>query len=220
MTSAETPALLSPAAPTPLSPTSSHTKQLWTEYGTHSTTAQQSTHPKQHTQHNHFTTQQYTATRDKLRDVFNIFSPDDGDTIQVTDVGTVLRCMKQYVSTHELNTHILPALTKLDDPAATTTPLTHVRYDKLESTILHIIVDNMYAQPPISDLTSAFETFDVSGNGFLTVHQLTDILKSADDSSSGLTGEQLGELMRVMCDTDTQLIHYQDYVNATAQASS
>lgn len=211
--------MLSPSSnSTPLSPTSHSTHSLWSTYGTSSTTVQQSIQQSNNILHNshtnnQYTIQQYTTQRNKLRQYFNIFSVNNNNTtIHISDIGTVLRSLDQYITQYELNTHIIPLFQNyiIDTD--------QVPYDQFESIVLHIIVDNMYPSPSHHELLHSYELLDSNHNGFLTVQQFIDSMKSCNnDSVNGMTDEQLNELVRVLCDSDTQLIHYHDYVNATIQ---
>lgn len=229
----------------PISPTirnNTTVKSLWNQYGLHihdnnnnnnnkttsfTSTQQLSSSNTNNTTHHNFTSIQYTIHREQLKKVFTVFSTDNGSSIHINDIGTILRCMNQYINNNELNNYIVPTLKQKqliannssnnNNNATTTTTIddiTHITYDIYESVILHIIVDNMYELHNIqTELLHSFELLDTQNNNFLTRQQFIDTIKQYD-SINNITDEQLNSFIDCICDNDTQLIYYKDYVQA------
>ncbi|XP_071962487.1 dynein regulatory complex protein 8-like [Antedon mediterranea] len=138
----------------------------------------------------------------KISDAFDIFDHESNKTVDVREVGTIIRSLGCCPSEGEL--HDLLADMEEEEPTG------YIRFDKFLPIMTGILMERKYKPAPEDKLLKAFEVLDSERKGHLTTE---DITKYITEEGEPFTPEELEEMLSAAVDPDKGVILYRDYAS-------
>ncbi|XP_069692642.1 dynein regulatory complex protein 8 [Periplaneta americana] len=138
----------------------------------------------------------------KIIEAFIIFDHASSNTVDVREVGTIIRSLGCCPSEAEIQ-EILVAVEDEETSGS-------VKLDRFLPTVSHIIEERRLQPASPEKLLKAFLTLDCDGKGYLTREFLSKIMM---EEGEPFTQEELDEMMAVAVDADTGHIPYEYYIN-------
>ncbi|XP_038074275.1 dynein regulatory complex protein 8-like [Patiria miniata] len=144
-------------------------------------------------------------TQKKISDAFDIFDHESNKTVDVREVGTIIRSLNCCPSEGEL--HDLLAEMEEEEPTG------YIRFDRFLQTMTEVLMARKFKPSPEDQLQKAFEVLDTDKKGYLTVEELT---KCMTEEAEPFTQEELEEMLSAAVDPDKGVILYKDYASLMA----
>ncbi|XP_071787302.1 dynein regulatory complex protein 8-like [Asterias amurensis] len=144
-------------------------------------------------------------TQKKIADAFDIFDHESNKTVDVREVGTIIRSLNCCPSEGEL--HDLLAEMEEEEPTG------YIRFDRFLKTMTGVLMERKFKASPEDQLQKAFEVLDMDKKGHLTVEELT---KYMTEEAEPFTQEELEEMLSAAVDPDKGVILYKDYASLMA----
>ncbi|XP_065188716.1 dynein regulatory complex protein 8-like [Sycon ciliatum] len=138
----------------------------------------------------------------KILGAFEVFDHDANDTVDVREVGTIIRSLGLCPSEGELSDMI--RMMEEDEPTG------YVRFVKFEPVALQALVERRYRPVDEETLLKAFEVLDTAKNDCLTVEQLTKVMC---ENGENFSKEEMDEMLSAAVDPDKNNIQYREYVS-------
>ena len=143
-----------------------------------------------------------TATMQKrIRDSFDIFDHEGNKTVDVREIGTIVRSLNCCPTEGELNDIL--AVVEEEEPTG------YIRYEKFEPQMLKILIERRFRPASEEQLMKAFEVLDTEKADFLEVE---DFQKLMTEEGEPFTQEEVEEMLSAAVDPDKGHISYKDYV--------
>lgn len=139
----------------------------------------------------------------KVSAAFDIFDSDHNGTVDVREVGTILRSIGLYPSEAQLHTIILEL--QHDEPSM------FVNRTSFLPVCCRLVANNEITGPTPEDLASAFSVLDPNNTGFLEVDQLRVYLSTAAER---LSADEVENFIAFATDAETGLVDWRSYVTA------
>ncbi|XP_032225225.2 dynein regulatory complex protein 8 [Nematostella vectensis] len=137
----------------------------------------------------------------KISDAFDIFDHESNKTVDVREVGTIVRSLLCCPTEGEL--HDILADTEEEEPTG------YIRFEKFEPVMLKILLERRYKPAPEDQLSKAFEVLDQDKKGYLTTEELT---KYMTEEGEAFTQEEVEEMLSAAVDPEKGVIFYKDFV--------
>ncbi|CAG5126045.1 unnamed protein product [Candidula unifasciata] len=141
----------------------------------------------------------------KIADAFDIFDHESNKTVDVREVGTIIRSLNCCPSEAELH----DMLAEVEEEESTG----YVRFDKFLPMMTKVLVERRYKAATEDELVKAFQVLDIDGKGFLTAEELT---KYMTEEGEPFTQEELEEMLSAAVDPDKKTILFKDYSSVMA----
>ncbi|CAK8677589.1 dynein regulatory complex protein 8-like [Clavelina lepadiformis] len=141
----------------------------------------------------------------KITEAFEIFDHESNRTVDVREIGTIVRSLGCCPSEGEL--HDMLAEIEEEEPTG------YIRFEKFLPMMTHILMERRYKPAPEDQLLKAFEVLDVEKKGFLSQDEIT---KYMNDEGEPFTQEEMEEFMSAAVDPDRGVVLYKDYVSVMA----
>lgn len=153
-------------------------------------------------------TEQESATTEilrKIREAFDIFDHESNKTVDVREVGTIVRSLNCCPSEGEVNDIINEV--EEDEPTG------YIRFEKFEPAMMRILLERKYRPASEEQLRKAFEVLDIEKKEHLTPEELQSIVS---EEGEPFTQEELEELLSAAVDPDKELVFYNDFIASLA----
>eukprot|EP00062_Callorhinchus_milii_P013239 gi/632961133/ref/XP_007896588.1/ PREDICTED: EF-hand calcium-binding domain-containing protein 2 [Callorhinchus milii] len=138
----------------------------------------------------------------KITDAFAVFDHDSNNTVDVREVGTIVRSLGCCPSEGEL--HDLLAEVEEEEPTG------YIRLDKFLPMMTKVLMERRYRPYPENVLLRAFEVLDTDNKGYLTQEGLT---KFMTEEGEPFTQEEMDEMLSASLDPDQNVILYKEFVS-------
>ncbi|XP_055919627.1 dynein regulatory complex protein 8-like isoform X2 [Eupeodes corollae] len=138
----------------------------------------------------------------RIAEAFSMFDHIGNKTIDVREVGTILRFLGCTPTEQEINEII--SATEFEDTRGT------IHLSRFLSHVCQLLTERKMEPVSPEKLLEAFQVLDPDGNGFLTKEFMSKIMM---EEGEPFTQEELDEMMAVAIDPQTGNISYEYYLN-------
>ncbi|KAL8600489.1 Dynein regulatory complex protein 8 [Nucella lapillus] len=145
----------------------------------------------------------------KITDAFDIFDHEANKTVDVREVGTIIRSLGCCPSEAEL--HDMLAEIEEEEPTG------YIRFEKFLPMMTKVLMERRYKAVPEDQIVKAFQVLDVEGRGYLLQEELS---KYMTEEGEPFTSEELEEMMSQALDPEKGYIPYKDYASLMAAEES
>ncbi|XP_055027837.2 dynein regulatory complex protein 8 [Misgurnus anguillicaudatus] len=143
-----------------------------------------------------------TETHKKISQAFDVFDPESNKTVDVREMGTIIRSLGCFPSEAEL--HDIIAELEEEEPTGV------VRYEKFLPTMTKILLERKFRPIPEDMILQAFEVLDQQKKGHLEPEELIRFLTQEGEPFSQ---EEIEEMLSAAVDPDKNVIFYKDFVS-------
>ncbi|XP_039766857.1 dynein regulatory complex protein 8-like [Ornithorhynchus anatinus] len=137
----------------------------------------------------------------KIKDAFEVFDHETNNTVDVGEIGKIIRSLGRCPSEEEL--HDLIAEVEEDEP----TGYSHL--EKFIPMMTKVLMEKRYRLIPEDVLLCAFEILDPSKQGHLTKEEL---VKFMTEEGEPFTQEEMEEMLSAAVDPESNIINCRDYL--------
>ncbi|XP_055988992.1 dynein regulatory complex protein 8 [Sorex fumeus] len=137
----------------------------------------------------------------KIKEAFEVFDHEENGTVDVREIGTIVRSLGCCPSEGELQD--LLAEVEEEEPTG------YIRYEKFLPVMIKVLQEKRYRPIPEDVLLRAFEVLDPSKRGFLSKDEL---IKYMTEEGEPFSQEEMEEMLSAAIDPVTNVIYYKDYV--------
>lgn len=137
----------------------------------------------------------------KIEEAFDIFDHEGSKTVDVREVGTIIRSLGCYPSEAEL--HDMLQEVEEEEPTG------FVRFQKLQPMMARVLLERRYQPATEEQLVKAFEVLDQDKKSQLTAEELKKLLTEEGEPFSA---DELEELLTAAVDPDKGVVLYRDFV--------
>ncbi|XP_002740446.1 dynein regulatory complex protein 8-like [Saccoglossus kowalevskii] len=141
----------------------------------------------------------------KVNEAFDIFDHESNKTVDVREVGTIIRSLGCCPTEGEL--HDLLAEMEEEEPTG------YIRYDRFLPIMTNVLMERKFKPSPEDQILKAFEVLDSEKKGHLTIEEIT---KYMTEEGEPFTQEELEEMSSAAVDPDKGVILYRDYASMMA----
>ncbi|XP_041353226.1 dynein regulatory complex protein 8-like [Gigantopelta aegis] len=141
----------------------------------------------------------------KITEAFDIFDHETNKTVDVREVGTIIRSLNCCPSEAEL--HDMLAEIEEEEPTG------YIRFEKFLPMMTTVLIERRYKPSPEDILLKAFQVLDAENKGFLTQEELK---KYMTEEGEPFAQEELEEMMSAAVDPEKNCIMYKDFVSEMA----
>ncbi|XP_071490588.1 dynein regulatory complex protein 8-like [Diadema antillarum] len=141
----------------------------------------------------------------KITDAFDIFDHESNKTVDVREIGTIIRSLGCCPSEGEL--HDLLAEMEEEEPTG------YIRFDRFKPIMTTVLMERKFKPAPEDQLIKAFEVLDVEKKGHLTVDEMNKLMS---EEGEPFTQEELEEMLSAAVDPEKGYILYKDYASVMA----
>ncbi|XP_065077194.1 dynein regulatory complex protein 8 [Ochlerotatus camptorhynchus] len=138
----------------------------------------------------------------RVADAFLIFDHHGNKTVDVREIGTILRFLGCVPTEADVNEVI--SATEFEDSNGT------VHLSKFLPFVSQLIAEHKLEPAPPEKLLKAFRVLDQEGKGFVDRDYMTKLIT---EEGEPFTAEELEEMMAVAVDMATDKIPYENYLN-------
>ncbi|XP_029790719.1 dynein regulatory complex protein 8 isoform X1 [Suricata suricatta] len=137
----------------------------------------------------------------KIKEAFEVFDHEANNTVDVREIGTIIRSLGCCPSEGEL--HDLIAEVEEEEPTG------YIRFEKFLPVMTRILLERRYRPIPEDLLLEAFEVLDSSKRGFLLKEEL---IKYMTEEGEPFSQEEMEEMLSAAIHPESNSIHYKDYI--------
>ncbi|XP_012695433.1 dynein regulatory complex protein 8 [Clupea harengus] len=141
----------------------------------------------------------------KIGDAFDVFDHEFNKTVDVREIGTIIRSLGCFPSEAEL--HDIIAEVEEEEPMG------YIRFEKFLPAMTMVLMERKFGPIPEDLLLQAFEVLDQQKKGHLDPEELT---KYMTQEGEPFTQEEMEEMLSAALDPDKNVIFYKDFVSAMA----
>ncbi|KAM8946269.1 dynein regulatory complex protein 8 [Pelodytes ibericus] len=136
----------------------------------------------------------------KITDAFDVFDHESNRTVDVREIGTIIRSLGCCPTEGEL--HDMLAEVEEEEPTG------YIRFEKFLPMMTKVLLERRYR--PISEevLLRAFEVLDENKKGHLTKEEL---VKYMSEEGEPFTQEEMEEMISAAVDPEKNIVFYKDY---------
>ncbi|KAK6181109.1 hypothetical protein SNE40_009040 [Patella caerulea] len=138
----------------------------------------------------------------KITEAFDIFDHESNKTVDVREIGTIVRSLGCCPTEGELQ----DMLHEIEEEENTG----YIRFEKFLPMMTKILMERRYKPSPEDILLKAFQVLDVEMKGYLTREELE---KYMTEEGEPFTQDELEEMLSSAIDPDKGTILYKDYVS-------
>lgn len=137
----------------------------------------------------------------KIKEAFEVFDHEANNTVDVREIGTIVRSLGCCPSEGEL--HELIAEVEEEEPTG------YIRYEKFLPVMTNVLLEKRYR--PISEdtLLQAFEVLDPAKRGYLSKEEL---IKYMTEEGEPFSQEEMEEMLSAAVHPESNSIYYKDYL--------
>uniref|UniRef100_A0A8D2DW58 EF-hand domain-containing protein n=1 Tax=Sciurus vulgaris TaxID=55149 RepID=A0A8D2DW58_SCIVU len=137
----------------------------------------------------------------KIKEAFEVFDHESNNTVDVREIGTIIRSLGCCPSEGEL--HDLLAEVEEEEPTG------YIRYEKFLPVMTKVLQERRYRPIPEDVLLRAFEVLDFAKRGFLTKEEL---VKFMTEEGEPFSQEEMEEMLSAAIDPESNSINYKEYI--------
>ncbi|XP_078314655.1 dynein regulatory complex protein 8-like [Crassostrea virginica] len=141
----------------------------------------------------------------RITEAFEIFDNENNKTVDVREVGTIIRSLGCCPTEAEL-TDMLVEIEEEDEAG-------YIRFEKFLTLMTKVLMERRYKPSPEDVLLKAFLVLDQDGKGYLTQDELA---KYMTDDGEPFQQEELEEMLSAAVDPEKGTILYKEYVSRMA----
>merc|ERR1711860_72120 len=138
----------------------------------------------------------------RITDAFDIFDNENNKTVDVREIGTIIRSLGCCPSESEL--HDMIAEVEEEEPTG------YIRFEKFLPMMTKVLMERRYKPQPEDQLLRAFQVLDQENKGLLSQE---DLAKYMTMDGEPFTQEELEEMLSAAVDPEKGCILYKDYVS-------
>ncbi|XP_067844378.1 dynein regulatory complex protein 8 isoform X1 [Heptranchias perlo] len=135
-----------------------------------------------------------------IREAFAVFDHETNNTVDVREIGTIIRSLGCCPSEAEL--HEMLAEVEEEEPTG------YIQLDKFLPMMTKVLIERKYRPQPEDVILRAFEVLDQNQKGYLTQDELTKYLT---EEGEPFTQEEIEEMLSAAVDPDKNIILYKDF---------
>ncbi|XP_063299278.1 dynein regulatory complex protein 8 [Pelobates fuscus] len=143
-----------------------------------------------------------TDLQRKITEAFNVFDHENNQTVDVREVGTIIRSLGCCPTEGEL--HDMLAEVEEEEPTG------YIRFEKFLPMMTKVLLERRYRPVTEDVLLRAFEVLDESKKGYLTRDEL---VKYMSEEGEPFTQEEMEEMISAAVDPDKSIVLYKDYIS-------
>ena len=140
-------------------------------------------------------------TFENIKAAFALFDRDNKGVCDVREIGTIVRHLGICPTEIELREMI----TEIEEEE----PTGFIRFEKFERMMSRILLENQYPRDPEDKLLRAFRTLDPDNKGYIEAEKIRTLLTTHGERFSQ---EEIDDFLSFASDSETGLMHYEDYV--------
>ncbi|KAJ8288680.1 hypothetical protein COCON_G00013390 [Conger conger] len=137
----------------------------------------------------------------KISAAFNLFDDESNTTVDVREVGTIIRSLGCFPTEAELH----EILTEIEDEELTGL----VRLEKFLPVMTKVLMERKFRPVPEELLLQAFEVLDQEKKGYLEPEELKRFMTQEGEPFSN---DEMEEMLSAAVDPDKNVIFYKDFV--------
>ncbi|XP_004605586.1 dynein regulatory complex protein 8 isoform X2 [Sorex araneus] len=137
----------------------------------------------------------------KVKEAFEVFDHEENGTVDVREIGTIVRSLGCCPSEGELQD--LLAEVEEEEPTG------YIRYEKFLPVMIKVLQEKRYRPIPEDVLLQAFEVLDPEKRGYLSKDEL---IKYMTEEGEPFSQEEMEEMLSAAIDPVANVIYYKDYV--------
>ncbi|XP_021377985.1 EF-hand calcium-binding domain-containing protein 2-like isoform X2 [Mizuhopecten yessoensis] len=138
----------------------------------------------------------------RITDAFDIFDNENNKTVDVREVGTIIRSLGCCPSETEL--HDMLAEIEEEEPTG------YIRFEKFLPMMTKVLMERRYKPLPEDQLLKAFQVLDHDNKGHLTQE---DLAKYMSEDGEPFQQEEMEEMLSAAVDPEKGCILYKEYVS-------
>uniref|UniRef100_UPI00398F07CA dynein regulatory complex protein 8 n=1 Tax=Pristiophorus japonicus TaxID=55135 RepID=UPI00398F07CA len=135
-----------------------------------------------------------------IREAFAVFDHEANNTVDVREIGTIVRSLGCCPSEAEL--HEMLAEVEEEEPTG------YIQFDRFLPMMTKVLIERKYRPQPEDVILRAFEVLDLNKKGYLTQDELTKFLT---EEGEPFTQEEMEEMLSAAVDPDKNIILYKDF---------
>ncbi|XP_054550928.1 dynein regulatory complex protein 8 isoform X3 [Talpa occidentalis] len=137
----------------------------------------------------------------KIKEAFEVFDHESNNTVDVREIGTIIRSLGCCPSEREL--HDLIAEVEEEEPTG------YIRYEKFLPVMTQVLMEKRYRPIPEDVLLRAFEVLDPDKLGFIPKEEL---IKFMTEEGEPFSQEEMEEMLSAAIGPESTSIHYKEYI--------
>ncbi|CAL8234338.1 unnamed protein product [Boreogadus saida] len=141
-----------------------------------------------------------TGVHKRINDAFQVFDHDLNKTVDVREIGAIVRSLGCFPTEAEL----LDIIDEVEEPNG------FICFERFLPTMSKILMENKFRPIPEDTLLTAFEVLDQQKKGHLEPNELTEYMRQGDEPFTQL---EMEEMLSSAVEPDSNLIYYKDFVN-------
>ncbi|XP_030232088.1 dynein regulatory complex protein 8 isoform X1 [Gadus morhua] len=141
-----------------------------------------------------------TGVHKRINDAFQVFDHDLNKTVDVREIGAIVRSLGCFPTEAEL----LDIIDEVEEPNG------FICFERFLPTMSKILMENKFRPIPEDTLLKAFEVLDQQKKGHLEPNELTEYMRQGDEPFTQL---EMEEMLSSAVEPDSNLIYYKDFVN-------
>ncbi|KAI1895861.1 hypothetical protein AGOR_G00111120 [Albula goreensis] len=137
----------------------------------------------------------------KITEAFNLFDDESNKTVDVREIGTIIRSLGCFPTEGEL--HEIITEVEEDEPTG------FIRFEKFLPTMTKVLMERKFRPIPEELLIQAFEVLDQEKKGYLEPEELKKFMTQEGEPFSN---DEMEEMLSASVDPDKNVIFYKDFV--------
>ncbi|XP_048830511.1 dynein regulatory complex protein 8 isoform X1 [Brienomyrus brachyistius] len=138
----------------------------------------------------------------KITDAFEVFDHEFNKTVDIREIGTIIRSLGCFPSEGEL--HDIIAEVEEEEPTG------YIHFEKFLPVMTKVLMERKFRPIPEHLLIQAFEVLDQQKKGYLEPEELK---KHLTQEGEPFTQEEMEEMFSAALDPDKNVIFYKDFVS-------
>ncbi|KAE8601780.1 hypothetical protein XENTR_v10013793 [Xenopus tropicalis] len=141
-----------------------------------------------------------TDLQKKITEAFEVFDHECNKTVDVREIGTIIRSLECCPTEGEL--HDMIAEVEEEEPTG------YIRFEKFLPMMTKALMERRYRPIPEDILLRAFEVLDEKKKGYLTREEL---VKYMTEEGEPFTQEEMEEMVSAAVDPEKNVVPYREY---------
>uniref|UniRef100_A0A803JCU3 EF-hand calcium binding domain 2 n=1 Tax=Xenopus tropicalis TaxID=8364 RepID=A0A803JCU3_XENTR len=141
-----------------------------------------------------------TDLQKKITEAFEVFDHECNKTVDVREIGTIIRSLECCPTEGEL--HDMIAEVEEEEPTG------YIRFEKFLPMMTKALMERRYRPIPEDILLRAFEVLDEKKKGYLTREEL---VKYMTEEGEPFTQEEMEEMVSAAVDPEKNVVPYRDF---------
>ncbi|CAI9729615.1 regulatory complex 8 [Octopus vulgaris] len=138
----------------------------------------------------------------RVTEAFDVFDYESNGTVDMREVGTIIRSLFCCPSEAELSEFI----TQVEDEE----PTGHIRLERFRPAMVRAVLEHRFKPASEDILLKAFQKLDSDEKGYLTKEELTKYLT---EEGEAFEPDELAEMFSAAAEPDSETIHYKDFLS-------